>query len=70
MTVSLYAAEKGYLGDLEVSKILDFEAALHSFMRSEYAELISKIDASGAYDKDVEAGLKEGIEKFKATQTW
>ncbi|NTS76237.1 F0F1 ATP synthase subunit alpha [Catenovulum sp. SM1970] len=70
MTVSLYAAEKGFLNDIEVSKVLDFEAALQSFMRSEYAELIEKIDATGAYDKDVEAGLKEGIEKFKATQTW
>ncbi|WP_111979003.1 F0F1 ATP synthase subunit alpha [Algibacillus agarilyticus] len=70
MTVSLFAADKGYLNDIEVNKVLDFEAGLQSFMRSEYAELIEKIDASGAYDKDVEAGLKEGIEKFKATQTW
>ena len=69
MGVSLFAAEKGYLQDIEVAKILDFEAALISYMRSENAELMSDIDATGNFNGDIEASLKEGIEKFKATQT-
>ncbi len=70
MGVSLFAAEKGYLKDVEVSKVLDFEAALISFMNSEYAELMADVNATGNFNGDIEASLKEGIEKFKATQTW
>jgi F-type H+-transporting ATPase subunit alpha len=70
MGISLFAAEKGYLTDIEVSKVLDFEAALISFMGSEYAELVADINATGNFNGEIEASLKEGIEKFKATQTW
>lgn len=70
MGVSLFAAEKGYLQDIEVSKVLDFESALISYMQSAYAELMSDIDATGNFNGEIEASLKEGIEKFKATQTW
>ena len=70
MGVSLFAAEKGYLTDIEVSKILDFEAALISYMNSTYAELMADINATGNFNGEIEASLKEGIEKFKATQTW
>ena len=44
MGVSLFAVEKGFLKDIELSKILDFEAALHSFMNSEHAELMKTIN--------------------------
>jgi F-type H+/Na+-transporting ATPase subunit alpha len=70
MGVSLFAAEKGYLQDIEVSKVLDFEAALISYMNSEHAELMNDINATGNFNGDIEASLKSGIEKFKATQTW
>ncbi|MER2494238.1 F0F1 ATP synthase subunit alpha [Catenovulum sediminis] len=70
MAVSLFAADKGYLKGLELDKILDFEAALHSYMKAEHADLMAKIDASGAYDGEIEAALKAALDNFKATQTW
>jgi F-type H+/Na+-transporting ATPase subunit alpha len=70
MAVSLFAVEKGYLKDIELSKILDFEASLHSFMKSTYAELMDNINESGNYNGEIEASLKEALDKFKATQTW
>ena len=70
MSVSLFAVEKGYLKDVELNKVLDFEAALHSFVNSEYAELMSTINSTGNYNDEIQAGLKEALEKFKATQTW
>jgi F-type H+-transporting ATPase subunit alpha len=70
MGVSLFAAEKGYLQDIEVAKVLDFEAALISFMNSTYTELMNDVNATGNFNGEIEASLKEGIEKFKATQTW
>ncbi|WAJ70221.1 F0F1 ATP synthase subunit alpha [Catenovulum adriaticum] len=70
MAVSLFAADKGFLNDVELDKILDFEAALHSYMKSEHAELMNKIDEKGDYNADVEAALKAALEAFKSTQTW
>jgi len=63
-------ANEGYLRDVEVDKVLDFEAALLSYMRSEYADFMDQIDETGDYNDEVVATLKEAIEKFKATQTY
>jgi F-type H+/Na+-transporting ATPase subunit alpha len=70
MGVSLFAVEKGYLKDIELGKILDFEAALHSYMNSEYAELMGNLNKTGNFNGEIEATLVEALTKFKATQTW
>ncbi|MCC2607194.1 F0F1 ATP synthase subunit alpha [Planctobacterium marinum] len=70
MAVSLFAVEKGFLKDIELNKVLDFESALHSYMNSEEAELMGNINASGDYNKDIEGALAAALEKFKSTQTW
>ncbi|GIU52994.1 MULTISPECIES: F0F1 ATP synthase subunit alpha [Shewanella] len=68
--ISIFAAEKGYLKSVELSKIGSFEAALLSFMNSEHAELVNTINASGDYNADIESQLKAGMDKFIETQTW
>ena len=70
MGLVLLAANEGYLADVEVNKIKSFEAALLSFANSEYAALMAKINEKGDYNGEIEAGLKECIEKFKSTQAW
>jgi hypothetical protein len=64
------AAEKGYLQDVELNKVLDFESALHSFMSSERKELMDAINQSGNYNDDIESQLKDAFDNFKATQSW
>jgi F-type H+-transporting ATPase subunit alpha len=70
MAVSLFAAEKGYLRDIELPKVLDFESALHSFMNSEKKELMDTINQSGNYNDDIDSQLKEAFDNFKSTQSW
>ena len=70
MAVSLYAANEGYLDDVDVKKVVDFEAALHSYVRSQYGDLLRTIEESGDYNEDIEAGLKKAIEEFKAKGAW
>lgn len=70
MALSLYAAERGFLIDVEVSKIGSFEQALIAFFNRDHAELMAKINVKGDFNDEIDAGLKAGIEKFKATQTW
>ena len=70
MGIVLYAVNEGYLNDIEVNKVGDFEASLLSYMHAEYGELMKSIVESGDYSSDIEASFKEALEKFKATQTW
>ena len=70
MGVSLYAANEGYLEDIELNKVLDFEAALLAYMNSEHGDLLAKINDTGGYDDGIEAEFKSSFEEFKATRTW
>ena len=70
MAVSLYSAEAGFLDDVELEKVGAFEDALHSFMNSDRADLMKKIDDTGDYSDEIEAELKASIEDFKKNHTW
>ena len=70
MGLVLFAADKGYLKDIEVDKIGDFESALLSYMHSEHGDLMRSVAASGDYNDEIDASFKAAIESFKSTQTW
>ncbi len=70
MAVSLFAANKGYLDDVEVDKVVDFESALQDYMKANEAELMDKISESGDYNDDIEKSLSNAVDKFKANNTW
>ena len=46
MAVSLYAVDKGYIDDVEVSKVVEFEHAMHDFTRLQHKDLLDKINES------------------------
>ncbi|WP_031568015.1 F0F1 ATP synthase subunit alpha [Rheinheimera texasensis] len=70
MGVSIFAIEKGFMKDVEVAKILDFEAALLAYMHAEHGAFMADLNKTGNYNDQIEATIKGAIEKFKATQTW
>jgi F-type H+-transporting ATPase subunit alpha len=70
MAVSLFAANEGYLDDIDAVKIVDFEDALQSYMKSDQADLMSKINETGDYNDEIETALHEAIKAFKASHTW
>lgn len=70
MGVVIYAANEGYLEDVDLNKVLDFESALLSYLNSEEAELLARVNESGDYDDEIAGLFKAAIEKFKSTQTW
>ena len=70
MGLVLFAADKGYLKDIEVNKIGDFEDALLSYMHAEHGDLMKGISASGDYNDEIDASFKAAIDQFKSTQTW
>ncbi|MDX9874655.1 MAG: F0F1 ATP synthase subunit alpha, partial [Spongiibacteraceae bacterium] len=70
MGLMLFCANEGYLKDVEVRKISDFEAALLSFAHSEEGELMKQVAASGNWNDEIEGKFRALVDKFKATQTW
>jgi F-type H+-transporting ATPase subunit alpha len=70
MAVSIFAANEGHLQELEVSQVLPFETALHSYMNSEHGDLMNEIAQSGAWNDEIAGTFKAAVEKFKATQSW
>ena len=68
--VSLFAVDRGYLDDVELEKVGDFEAALQAYMNSEHGDFMSGINDEPKFDDDVEAKLKAAVEDFKANHTW
>ena len=70
MSIVLYAANEGYLNDVDVAKISDFETALLSYMNSEYRPLMEAINADGDYSDAVAEQFKIALDDFKETQTW
>jgi len=70
LALSVYAAEKGYLDDLPVAKILPFEKGLHAFFHQNYGDLMKHIVATGDWNDEIEAKFKAGIAEFKKTGSW
>ncbi|CAN0320198.1 unnamed protein product, partial [Discosporangium mesarthrocarpum] len=54
MGVSIYAANGGYLKEVELNKVLDFENALLSYMNSEHADLMGKVNETGDWNDEIE----------------
>ena len=70
MATSLYAANSGALDDIEVSKVVDFEAALIAYMGANQAPLVDKINATGDYNDEIANELQAAIDDFKANHSW
>jgi F-type H+/Na+-transporting ATPase subunit alpha len=65
MAVSLYAINQGHFDDVEVPKLLAFEADLHKFMKAQHAALMDKIESTKDLDKDAESLLAAAVGEFK-----
>jgi F-type H+-transporting ATPase subunit alpha len=70
MALSLFAANEGFLDDVDIKKIVDFEAALHSHASSHFGELLKKINETADYNDEVAAELRKALEDFKAKGAW
>ena len=70
MSLSLYAVNEGMLDDVEVSKVVDFEAAMQAYVKSNYGEMMDEINAEAKYSDEVVEKMKAAIEDFKQNGSW
>ena len=70
MGLVLFAVEKGYLNDVELNKIADFESALLSYMSSEHKDFMEGLSETGEYSDEVIKTFTDALDKFKTSQTF
>lgn len=70
MAVLLFAVDKGYLDDIELTKIVTFSEGLLAYMHSEEMACLEQINQKGDYNEEIINALNRAITAFKTTQTW
>ena len=63
--LSIWAVSNGYLDDLPVEKVQDFERKFLDFMRSRYSQIGETIRDKGILDDDTVGKLKSAVDEFK-----
>ena len=63
----IFAGTQGYLDDVPVDKVREWEEAFHRFMASTYPEVGQRIRETKDLDEETERMLREAIEAFKQT---
>lgn len=66
MAFSLFMANEGYMDDVTVNKVVDFEAAMIAHIKSNNADLMANIDDTGDFNDEIEAGMRAALDDFKA----
>lgn len=64
--VLIFAGTKGYLDDVAVSKIREFEDGIYPFIEAKYPDLFEQIRSKKALDAKLEEKLAKAINEFKA----
>ena len=62
--LSLFAAKNGYLKNVPVEQIKNFEEGMHKFFAQDKADLIERIDTEKKLDADLEAALKQAMDEY------
>ena len=70
MALSLFAVNEGYLDDVELKKVVDFERALQAYFKQSQAALRDRINAMPEYTAEVESALHAALKDFKANHAW
>lgn len=70
MAFSLFAANEGYLDDVENDKVVDFEAAMHGYLNANQADLVAKVNAEADWNEDIANAFHAALKDFKANNTW
>lgn len=67
MGMILFAVDKGYLDDVALNKISEFEHELLAYMRTNYADFMDQLNKSADYNDEIVKTLQEIAQTFKST---
>jgi len=66
--VSVFTGVKGYLDDVDISKIKSFEKDIIEKIKSEKPEILENIQSSGKLEEEAEKSLIQTIEEYKKSK--
>ena len=61
----IYAASKGYLDDLSVEQVSDFESGLFNYIQANVSDVLASIVSEGKITDETSAALDKAITEFK-----
>lgn len=64
-SIILFAAEYGYIADIELEKINFFEQELLFYFENNHSELMNEININAKFNEVIEKKLKESLKNFK-----
>jgi F-type H+-transporting ATPase subunit alpha len=70
IAISLFAVDNGFVDDIDLKKVVNFEHELHAYFRQNYQELLNNINQNPDYNDQVASQLRDVLTQFKQTQTW
>jgi F-type H+/Na+-transporting ATPase subunit alpha len=70
MAFSLFAANEGFLDDVDAEQIVRFERALLEYVRASQRALLDQINEFGDYNAEIESAMRKAMEEFKAKHSW
>ena len=65
LAISLFAANNGYLDDLEVAQVLPFEKGLRDYLKTKHTDMVNRIEQNKDLSKDDEGALHAALKDFK-----
>ena len=63
--ISLYAATRGFIDDVPVPQVRQWESDFLQFMHDRKGQLVSQLEQSGDLTSEIESGIRAAIEEFK-----
>jgi len=70
MAVVLFVADRGYLDDVPLNKIVEFEKALHHYMHTQHPAILDEINANPVLTDAIEQRMQAAVEHFKTSSVW
>ncbi|WP_297193526.1 F0F1 ATP synthase subunit alpha [uncultured Campylobacter sp.] len=63
----IFAGTRGFLDNIEVSKIGEFESGLYTFIETKYPDIFEQIRSKKALDKDLEEKLHKALSEYSSS---
>ena len=63
--VSIFAANNGYVDEIETTDVQRYEQEMISFMESNYSDVLSTLAEKKAIDDELEGKIKAALDEFK-----
>lgn len=65
--VLIYAGSRGFLDDIAIAKINEFESGLYSFLEAKYPDIFEQIRTKKTLDKELEEKINLALNEYKSS---